>query len=173
MYGTVLSGTLLALFLCCPAISLAAQTCRPADIVASTPTSRFVINGDMTVTDTITKLTWKRCSEGQSGGACELGTATTHTLPAALQLATTSTFTGKNDWRLPTIKELATILEYQCTMPAINTAVFPATPATNFWSSSRYAGYSDGGWNINFNDGVHDSCSKNFSLYVRLVRGGQ
>jgi hypothetical protein len=56
-------------------------------------------------------------------------------------------------------------------MPSINLTVFPATPATNFWTVTPYAGYVNGAWNINFNDGVHDNSSKNYRLYVRLVRG--
>ncbi|GAM11249.1 hypothetical protein OR1_03560 [Geobacter sp. OR-1] len=156
-----------------PVISSAAQTCRPADIAESTPASRFVINSDGTVADSSTGLIWKRCSEGLSGVKCEDGTVSTYNWKEAKKAAESSKFAGRQDWRLPTIKELDTIVEYQCSMPAVNQTVFPATPASNFWSSSFYSGYSNGGWNVNFNDGVRDSCSMNYSLYVRLVRSGK
>lgn len=165
--------SLIAALLCATALpGIAAQGCRP-DITATTPTSQFVNNGDGTITDTLTKLTWKQCSEGQSGGKCETGSATTLTWAEARKTAADSTFAGKKDWRLPTIKELATIVEYQCTMPAINMTVFPAIPTMNYWSSSLYAGYSEGAWNLNFNDGVHDNANMRYGLYVRLVRSGR
>lgn len=154
------------------AVSFAAQTCRQ-DLAASTPDSRFTVNGDGTVTDKVTGLIWKRCSEGRSGTSCENGTAATFDWDDARTGVTSISFAGKRDWRLPTIQELDSIVEYQCTMPAINTAVFPATPASNFWSASPYAGYATGAWNLNFNDGVHDNASKNYRLYVRLVRGAK
>ncbi len=155
-----------------PVLSSAAQTCR-SDIAASTKSSRFTVHGDGTVADSLTGLTWKRCSEGRSGNSCENGTAVTLDWEGAQKTAASSTFAGKKDWRLPTMGELDSIVEYQCTMPAVNATVFPATPAANFWSASPYAGYANAAWNLNFNDGVHDSCSKNFQLYLRLVRGGK
>lgn len=169
MYHAFLFAVFAALTMV-PNQSSAAQTCRTAEVSPSSPTSRFVINNDGTVTDTLTGLNWKRCSEGLTGSACEEGMAETFTWKGALNAAENSTFAGKKGWRLPTIKELDTIVEFQCTMPAINSTIFPATPASNFWSSSPYAGYANGAWNLNFNDGVRDSCSTNFSLYLRLVR---
>lgn len=165
--------TILAVIAATPILLLAAQTCRPADIAESAPASRFVIRSDGTVTDNSTGLIWKRCSEGLSGAKCEDGTVKTYNWKEAKNAAETSKFAGRQDWRLPTIKELDTIVEYQCSMPAINQTVFPATPALNFWSSSLYSGYPNGAWNLNFNDGVRDSCSMNYSLYVRLVRSGK
>jgi hypothetical protein len=149
----------------------ATQTCRTYDLPLSAPTARYQVNADGTVQDNTTGLLWKRCSEGQSGVACDNGTAVTYSWQDALSMAADTDFAGVKGWRLPTITELATLLEYQCTMPAINLRVFPATPAANFWSATPYAGYANGAWNLNFNDGVHDNSSKNYRLYIRLVRG--
>ena len=154
-----------------PAGVLATQTCRILDLPLSAPTERYKVNTDGTVKDNATGLLWKRCSEGQSGASCENGSASTFSWREAVALAAVSDHAGSKRWRLPTIRELATLLEYQCTMPAINMSVFPATPAVNFWSATPYAGYLNGAWNINFNDGVHDNSSKNYRLYVRLVSG--
>lgn len=163
--------TLFCVVFSLPAGVLATQTCRTLDLPQSAPGERFVVNADGTVRDKLSGLSWKRCSEGQSGTACEIGVAGTYSWREANALAAGSDFGGAKGWRLPTIVELATLLEYQCTMPAINLTVFPATPAVNYWSATPYAGYANGAWNINFNDGVHDNSSKNYRLYVRLVRG--
>lgn len=160
----------LYLLLAQPATVLATQTCRTLDLPQSAPNDRYTVNNSGTVTDKTTGLIWKRCSEGQSGAGCEKGAAATYNWGEAFALAASADFDGSRSWRLPTVDELGTLLEYQCTMPAINLAVFPATPATNFWTATPYAGYANGAWNINFNDGVHDNSSKNYRLYVRLVR---
>lgn len=149
-----------------PAPVLATQTCRALDLQPSAPADRYSVNGNGTVTDTITGLVWKRCSEGQSGERCEKGKAATYSWREAVALADSA-----QGWRLPTVDELGTLLEYQCTMPAINLTVFPATSATNFWTATPYAGYVNGAWDVNFNDGVRDNSSKNYRLYVRLLRG--
>ncbi len=160
-----------ALLLHAPAPLMATQTCRTADLPRSAPPERYLVNGDGTIRDKVTGLLWKRCSEGQGGETCANGKAVTYTWSDAVAVAQGSTFAGGNGWRLPTVSELATLLEYQCTMPSINLTVFPGTPASNFWSATPYAGYQNGAWNINFNDGVHDNSSKNYLLYVRLVKG--
>ncbi len=166
-----MAAGLLMLLLLGAASAQATQTCR-SDLNAATPSGRFVNNGDGTVTDAITNLTWKRCSEGLVGNSCESGTVITYTWSDAIKAASAAVFAGKKDWRIPTIQELDSIIEYKCTMPAINAEIFPVTRTSNYWSSTPFAGYPGGSWNINFNDGAHESCSRNWNLYLRLVRGG-
>ncbi|MFA7241626.1 MAG: DUF1566 domain-containing protein [Sulfuricellaceae bacterium] len=137
----------------------------------TTPTADFTDNGDGTATHNTTGLMWKRCSEGQTwnGGSCT-GTAATYTWAQAVAL--TSTFVGKSDWRLPTVRELQSIAEMEAFNPAINGTIFPNTPASYFWSASSYAGGSDSAWVVYFDYG-NGSPNKTYSYYVRLVRGGQ
>jgi hypothetical protein len=158
-----------------PLTSLAVQTqtCHSYWPKASTPVSRFTNNNDGTILDNTTGLVWKRCSEGLSGTLCESGTPTIFNWLEALKTAAVSNFAGKNDWRLPSIKELATIVERQCTMPAINEIVFPATPTMSFWSSTPYDANSAFAWNIYFPYGISDGNNKDYKFYVRLVRGGR
>ncbi|HEB87396.1 MAG TPA: DUF1566 domain-containing protein, partial [Gammaproteobacteria bacterium] len=155
-----------------------AQTCNSA-IPASTPTSRFVINGDGTVTDSDTGLMWKQCSEGQTtdgAGGCT-GTAGAYTWQQALQQAQTLNagggYAGQGDWRVPNIKELGSIVERQCYSPAINETVFPGTPSSGFWSASPSAYYSDSAWGVYFGYGDDYYAFKSADRDVRLVRGGQ
>ncbi len=137
-----------------------------------TPTTDFTDNGDGTVTHKKTSLIWKRCSEGQTwdSSGCS-GTASTHTWAQAT--ATTSSYAGKNDWRLPTQNELLTIVERSAYGPAINATIFPGTPGAYFWSASAYAEGSDGAWAVYFDSGSDYPDHKSLSYYVRLVRGGQ
>jgi hypothetical protein len=155
------------------ALAEAAQTCHSYWPKPSTPINRFIENGDGTVTDTVTKLTWKRCSEGLSGELCEKGEPLIYTWQEALKVAAESNFSGKNDWRLPDIKELNSIIERQCTMPAINEIVFPATPTMSFWASTPYAGNPAYAWNVYFPYGISDGNSKSYRFFVRLVRSAR
>jgi hypothetical protein len=137
--------------------------------------SPFIVSADgQEVTDTKTGLIWRRCAEGMtaSGGTCT-GTASTYTHEAALTLASTqSTATGLA-WRLPNVKELSSIADKSRSNPAIDTAAFPATPASWFWSSSPYVGNASSAWFVFFNDGVVSAYGRSYSDYVRLVRAGQ
>ena len=147
-------------------------------IQASTPSSDFTDHGDGTVTHTKTGLMWKQCSEGLGGIGCATGAASTHTWQAALQRAETlnagAGFAGFNDWRLPNIKELSSIVEEQCFAPAINATLFPNTPPSSwYWSSSPYAAYASGGWSVGFRNGFDFVYLKSNNFYVRLVRSGQ
>ncbi|WP_269267322.1 DUF1566 domain-containing protein [Vibrio cholerae] len=143
-------------------------------ITATTPSADFSDNGDGTVTHHATGLIWQRCSLGQSwdGTDCT-GTATTFTWQQALAAGAQNTLGGFSDWRLPNKNELASIVEYRCFRPAINSQAFPNTPSDWYWSSSPFARNSYYAWFVYFgNGGVYDA-SKSHNPHVRLVRAGQ
>jgi len=154
--------------------ALAEQVCKYDSITATAPASRFTDNGDGTVTDKVNGLQWKRCSEGQTwdGGTCT-GNVTSHNWQQALLLADGTTYAGNNDWRLPNIKELGSIVELACIDPAIDLAVFPGTPGSDAWSSSPYGYLADLAWKVYFNLGSAGTHAKGNDYQVRLVRGGQ
>lgn len=145
-----------------------AQICKTDSIIATTPDSRFTpIGNGAEVKDKVTGLIWQRCSIGQTwdGNTCT-GNATSHTWQQALTVAKNL---GKG-YRLPNIKELASIVEEQCYDPAINSKTFPNTPSNWYWSSSPNAYYNGNAWGVYFHDGNDGDPYKNGSSYVRAVR---
>lgn len=159
------------------ALPVLAQTVNP-NIENITPDSRYTVNNDGTVTDNETGLMWMQCSEGQAwesnGGAGNCtGTATTHTWDAALALANDKAFTGHSDWRLPDIKELASLVAEDRYDPAINSTIFPVTPSDKFWSGSPYAGSSSTSWIVYFSTGSSIESYRYSSGRVRLVRSAK
>ncbi|MCB1656813.1 MAG: DUF1566 domain-containing protein [Pseudomonadales bacterium] len=80
---------------------------------------------------------------------------------------------GHNDWRLPSKQELHSIVNYGKYNPAIDSAYFPNTVNSYYWSSSPVASFSNRAWIVDFYDGNDGSNSKNVNNYVRLVRSGQ
>ncbi len=136
--------------------------------------SRYINNHNGTVTDTVTNLMWKQCSEGQTYSSPDTctGSATGMNWQEALNTAGTA-FTGKIDWRLPNIKELASLIAANCHNPSINQTLFPNTPSDNFSSSTFIFQYSSDTRKVNFSNGQvdHGFGRPNIKAYrVRLVR---
>jgi len=79
-----------------------------------------------------------------------------------------------DDWRVPTIEELTSIVDYGVGTPAINTHYFPNTMADNYWSASPYADESLGDFarQLDFISGSDVTYNRDFSKRVRLVRTG-
>ena len=153
-----------------------AQTCLDT-IEAVAPDGRYTDHNDGTVTDKITGLMWRQCSEGRSSTDCSGGSATSHTWQGALQIPaninTQGGFAGYSDWRLPNLKELASLVEERCYSPAINVTLFPNTPSSSYWSASPYASSSAYAWYVHFYYGSDYGGNRTYGLYVRLVRTGQ
>jgi Protein of unknown function (DUF1566) len=157
----------------------AQQVCDSGSYPLSSPTTNFQDNADGTVTDTKSKLMWMRCSVGQtwanahcSGAASKLDWASAQA--HALQVNNQGSLFF-NDWRLPLLRELATITERQCKNPRINLAVFPGTPMANFWTASSRAAPKPAAhaFALAFDtEGVHYA-DKQDLMHVRLVRSAQ
>lgn len=154
-------------------MSIYAQSCKFNVIKSTTPNNRFELMGKgAEVKDTITGLIWQRCSVGQTwdGNTCT-GTATQHTWQQALTVAKNL----ENNYRLPNIKELKSIVERQCYNPAINSQIFPNTPSGYYWSSSPYI-YTNNSSSyidifvVKFEGGDDANNNKNKPVYVRAVR---
>jgi hypothetical protein len=143
-------------------------------IPISTPTSAFNVLADGTVLAPGTRLMWMRCLVGQtlSNGVCT-GTSSIFTWADALNAAKAQTFAGHNDWRLPNVKELLSIIEDRCYLPSLNADLFPITELFSAWSSTptalNLAGMLDEIWSIDGNGSVN-RWSKYQSLNILLVR---
>ncbi len=151
---------------------LLAQTCQNY-IPNEWEDSRYTDNGDGTVTDNETTLMWEKCTQGLSGNDCSIGTGGRHDWKEALQLVNNYSFASHNDWRLPNIKELSSLVARRCSDPSINESAFPNTSASYFLSSSPSASNSSNVWQLHFGEGFAHSDSRDLKNFVRLVRSGQ
>lgn len=162
---------------------------------------RYRDNGNGTITDSKTNLTWMRCSLGQqwTGTTCA-GVAMEMNWNDALKTAMSYSYAGHSDWRVPTVDELDTLVycskgrkpsarpngenvrdtngeclgdNYQ--RPTINIRAFPNTPdsLSFYWSSSPNASFSFSAWGVGFSYGSVDYGHKDSTYRVRLVRAGQ
>ena len=86
-------------------------------------------------------------------------------------------YAGGFGWRLPTPKELLSIVDNGRSDPAINTEYFPGTPDEWFWTSADFASTADAdqnkAWFVRFDKGFlsHKAKSESEKMHVRCVRG--
>lgn len=164
------------------ALPAMAQLCSPY-LSVHTATENFVDNADGTITDARTGLMWTKCSLGQTynydTAACD-GVPQGYNWEEALQQvehinndADVGAF-FYNDWRMPNIKALGSLLERKCFDPMINLAVFPNTPSFPYHSSTPdplpIGQQADALKYINFEDGLEFESAQNNLRYLRLVR---
>lgn len=108
--------------------------------------NNFTDNGDGTITDSATGLMWMQDDSGEG-----------MTWESALEYAESKEFAGYTDWRLPNIKELQSIVDYQRAPGATSSAAIdPAFHCTHiqneagepdfpyFWSGTTHASVHDG-----------------------------
>ena len=134
--------------------------------VASASQSSFADNGDGTVTDHETDLMWVK--DGNSAG-CNYGDHAQW--PEAVDFCKNLTFAGYSDWRLPSRKELTSIVDKEEHNLSIDTNYFPNTHAAQYWTSTKNLADGDYAWSILFfYGGVPYYDMVNYYNYVRCVR---
>jgi hypothetical protein len=109
-----------------------------------TGAARYVDNGDGTVVDNCTGLMWHQDTADISGDGAITGdpfpTGDRALWRDVLAYSEDLTFAGHEDWRLPNIRELQSIIDYGNHSPAIDTDFFVDTVQNKVWSSTLQAG---------------------------------
>jgi len=77
-----------------------------------------------------------------------------------------------DDWRLPNINELNSIVDDTKYNPNMS-PVFKSFASDSYWSSTTYADASNYAWVVYFYYGAQGNYPKDASNYVRCVRAGQ
>ena len=102
----------------------------------------FMVNGDGTVTDTVTGLQWQQTDGGEM------------TVENAALYCDSLTLGGYTDWRLPTPHEAFSILNHQANNPALDTKVFTKTAAEYWWTNAKQVNDATKIWVTNAGGGI-------------------
>jgi hypothetical protein len=173
----------------------ACETAFDAAITAAGTACRYIDDGDGTVSDLNTLLIWeKKTVDGSvhdvdnrytwsvEDGTAPKGTAFTDFLGRLNNCTSsdgstvTGPFTGRCDWRLPTVAELQTIVNCAfspCIDPIFGPTASPVATAAPYWTSTtNVTGF--GAWIVVFSNGdVSPGGVKDDISQVRAVRGGR
>jgi len=112
------------------------------------PTPRFADNGNGTVTDKLTGLTWLQDANRFGVVTWPQGLTICNSLAGGSHGLTDGSAAG--DWRLPNVNELQSVLDLSNSSGAAITAGHPFTnlqPA-NYWSSTSVASFPALGWYV-------------------------
>lgn len=76
---------------------------------------------------------------------------------------------GHEDWRVPHINELITLVSYSKYKPAILTG-FNFVEDNFYWSSTRFKNNFSKNWGVDFRDGTVEPNGRSYDRRVRCVR---
>src|SRR5439155_20775304 len=98
-----------------------AGTGQDGDLQKGAPLS-YTDNGDGTITDNNTGLVWEKLS--MDGSVHSVRNTYTWDQAFSVHVATlnSASFAGNNDWRLPNVKEVQSIMNYENAYPPLSTA---------------------------------------------------
>ena len=145
--------------------SMCIRCVRTGPFWSLSTSSRLIVESEATAKDIRTGLEWQRSNDGVS-----------RTWSQAQDYSNGLSLNGHNDWRLPTVQELASIVDYTKETPAINTTIFPSGSGDTFWSNTDDPAPNYGVWTVWFAyegtgpGGVLTRTQPTSSVFPRAVR---
>jgi hypothetical protein len=131
---------------------------------------------DGTVADEKTGLMWQQADDGNAyNWYVASGVRDARFNPEGRSVCGELRLAGYSDWRLPSRDELLTIVDSSVSEPGptIDTAHFPGTKPTVYWSSTKGEGDPGPGIGVVFRSGNLFMGYRGVLWYVRCVRGGR
>ncbi|MBF0337947.1 MAG: DUF1566 domain-containing protein [Nitrospirae bacterium] len=140
------------------------------------PSPRFTDNGDKTITDNLTGLVWTKDADTPTVGSCTGGSNTWQAALDYVACLNTANYLGHNDWRLPNINELESLVNVQTTYSLavwLNSEGFTNVSLLNYWSSTTHSVGTSDALAVGMFDGGYTTIKKSDKNFIWPVRSGQ
>ncbi len=166
------------------AVIACAGTGQDGEFQKGVPRS-FTDNGDGTVTDNVTELMWEKLSDDGSIHDWADRYKWDDAFAVKIAALNTTNFAGYNDWRLPNLFELQSLINAEVVGAATygafwnnysagcNVMTCSLVHSTGYWTSTTFKDRESGAWVVEFFDGDTDAgYGKTDTAAVRAVRAG-
>ena len=143
------------------------------------PVPRFIDHGDGTITDSLTGLMWLKDASCLGINIWENTTlyiTDFNAHPKHYSQWCDDYIASYNDWRLPNLKELQSLIDYSQYEPPLPSGhPFKNVQSSYFdyWTSSTYANDTKGAWSVDMWYGIIYPFTKEFQFFIWPVRGGK
>ncbi len=145
------------------------------------PDPRFTVSSSGTgtvVADNLTGLIWTQDGGTPTVGSCTGGALTWQGALDYVACLNTNNYLDHNDWRLPNVNELQSLVNRGLYRQAdwLNSQGFTNVQSVAFWSSTTYAPSPTFAWYVAMVDGfvyAYYKADNGYNGYVWPVRGGQ
>lgn len=134
--------------------------------------TRDALNWTM-VRDNITGLIWEVKTDDDTIHDKNISSEWIDAAGAYIDQLNAENFGGYSDWRLPSVKELFTIVNLLARDPAVDSEFFPFTMNETYWSSTPLTANDDYVWIVDFGDAAVFKQRKIRSARIRAVRGNR
>jgi hypothetical protein len=123
---------------------------------------RFVDNGDGTIFDTDTGVMWLQNANHFND---------TFEWQDSVDVCAALDFAGHNDWRLPTVKEIISLIDYGENNPVLPKGhPFKNVQSDFYWSASSYVPDPHYAWGVYMGSGTVNYNHRSYNGYVWPVR---
>lgn len=126
---------------------------------ADVQAEELIDRGNHSILDQTTGLIWQKTEGGK------------RTWENAIIYCENLALSGYENWRLPNINELRSLVDRSKHNPTIDTQFFPDVTPSIYWTSSTPPSHNQYAWFVSFHNGNVNNYSKSYPYYVRCVRG--